>query len=114
MNATNTATADFALDITADDTAALAATNNNTDRSQLGHGDIIEIVTGHGGAGGEANANDPANLPVDAAGNLVQPESYGGRGGNINVALGDMYIESDVIANVSGAARINSTATNAL
>ena len=114
VNATNTATAEFALDITADDTAALAATNNNTDRSQLGHGDVIEIVTGNGGAGGEANANDPTHLPVDAAGNLVQPESYGGRGGNITVALGDMYIESDVIANVSGAARINSTATNAL
>ena len=114
VTATHELSGSFALDITSDDTAALAATNNNTDRAQLGHGDVIEIVSGDGGDGSTANANDPANLPQDAGANLVQPESFGGRGGHIDVQLADMLIESDILVDIAGAARIQSTGTNAL
>ncbi|MCT4656492.1 MAG: hypothetical protein N4A65_11840 [Cohaesibacter sp.] len=112
----------YAIHVTADDTAALAATNNNSNISRIGHGDVIETITGKGGNGGTAGANTAGASPA------TQPESFGGRGGHIDIQLEDMLIEGDILsadiaANVAGINEVNGvfgainlygTVTNAL
>ena len=90
----------YALDMTAQDAAALSKADHNTNIAQAGHGDFFELITGEGGGGGDLN------------GDLGQ--TNGGRGGDIDIELADMKIESDILVDVKGAIRGESIATNAL
>ena len=103
INLTAVSATGDALSLTADSAVGATALNvNNQLFSVLGHGDVIEVVTGAGGAGGSPTGTSAA----------FQPEAYGGRGGHAQVLLGSMLIESDITALVTGHVNIASKAAN--
>jgi len=92
-----------AIDITSDDTSALASTNFNSDYSTLGHGDVIEITTGNGANGSAGrDAEGDNNALVNSGDADFDPTGqvavYGGRGGHIDVQFGRFDARGNAIA----------------
>ncbi len=79
----------YAIEVNSKDASALAATNFNSDYSQIGHSDLIEIVTGNGGNGTQADGTGPDNEgDLRLVAGADQLNAAGGRGGHIDVQLG--------------------------
>ncbi len=84
--------AGHAIEVTSRDASATLGTAFNSDYSQIGHSDLIEITTGDGGAGstmGAGNTN-PADIEGDDNRVIGQNPAYGGRGGHAIVLLGQV------------------------
>ncbi len=71
---------------------------NISSTAQVGHGDFMSVVTGAGGAGGSPNNVGSAVYNVTA---------WGGRGGNADIDLSNMLIESDIVSSDNNAVHTN-------
>lgn len=106
-----------ALTIETNDSSANTAANNSSDYAMLGHSDVIELVSGDGGAGGGLgaggadNTDDPGDNDADDPNGQVT--AFGGRGGHIDVQLGRLaYDQGLVLTNRTLANGVNADVVN--